>query len=143
MRAGIAPHIFGDHHPRCDEARPRGDDERLVGADQHIAHGFDGRLVDRAILRKFREIMDEGEMDHAVCIPCTAPQAIEVLQRAAMYFRAQSLQSPDVLFRAREAEDLMPVCDQFFCRFAADESGCAGDEYAHEEHSLFRMPGYW
>ena len=142
MRAGIASHIFVDHHTRRDEARSRGDDERLVRACQHIAHCFDGGLVDRAILREFREIMDEGQMDHAVCLPCAALQAFEVLQRAAMNFRAQFLEYPDVLFRAREADDLMPVCDQFFCGFDADKSGGAGDEYAHEKHSLFRTPGY-
>lgn len=142
MRTGIAPHIFGDHHTRRDEARSGGDDERLVRAYQHIAHGFDGGLVDRTILREFREIMDEGQMDHAVRVPCAALQAFEVLQRAAMDFRAQFPKRPDVLFRAREADDLMPVCDQFLCSFGADKSGGAGDEYTHDKRSLFRAPGY-
>ena len=37
----------------------------------------------------------------------------------------------------------MPVCDQFLGGFGADKSGRAGDEYAHEKHSLFRTAGYW
>jgi hypothetical protein len=36
----------------------------------------------------------------------------------------------------------MPVGDQFLCGFGADKSGGAGDEYAHDKHSLFRTPGY-
>jgi len=86
--------------------------------------------------------MDEGQMDHAVAFPCAALQAFEVLQRAAMNFRAQFLERPDIRFGAREADDLMPVGDQFLCGFGADKSGGAGDEYAHEKHSLFRTPGY-
>ncbi len=59
-----------------------------------------------------------------------------------MNFRTQFLERRDVLFRAREADDLMPVCDQFFGGFGADKSGSTGDEYAHEKDSLFRSAGY-
>ncbi len=69
-------------------------------------------------------------------------QAVEILQRAAMNFRAEFLERPDVPFGAREADDLMPAGDQFFCGFGPDESGGAGNEYAHEKHSLFRAPEY-
>jgi len=85
--------------------------------------------------------MDEGQMDHAVCVPCAALQAFEVLQRAAMNFRAQFPERRGVRFGTCEADDLVPGSDQFLCGFGADESGGAGDEYAHEKHSLFRTPG--
>jgi len=61
--------------------------KRLVRACQHIPHGFDGGLVDRAILREFREIMDKARW-------ITPSQSLRhssgfrVLQRAAMNFRA-------------------------------------------------------
>ncbi len=138
---GLAPHLFGDQHARRDETRARGDDERLVGADKHLAHGLDGRLVDGAVLRELREIMDEGQMDHAVGILRAALQAVEVRERAAMDFGAERLQRADVVVRAGEACDLMPVGDELFGGFAADESGGAGDEYAHERESLFRAQG--
>jgi hypothetical protein len=46
--------------------RARGDDEGLVGAFQNIAHRIDGVFVDLSVLREFREVVDEGEMDGAV-----------------------------------------------------------------------------
>ena len=60
-----------------------------------------------------------------------------------MNFRAQFLERLDIGVGAGEADDLMPVGDQFLCGGGADKSGGAGDEYAHEKHSLFRTAGIW
>lgn len=92
MRAGVAPHLFGDYDVWRDEAGSRGDDEGIVGAFQYVAHRFDSAFVDLPVLREFREIVDEGEMDHAVGFLCAALEAVEILQRAAMNYRTQFLE---------------------------------------------------
>jgi hypothetical protein len=48
-----------------------------------------------------------------------------------MNLRAQLLQRPDIVLGAREADDLVPMSNEFFCGFGADESRGAGNEYAH------------
>jgi len=59
-----------------------------------------------------------------------------------MNFRAELFERRDVLLGAREADNVMPVCDQLFCGFGADKAGGAGDEYTHKKRSLFRSQGY-
>ena len=96
------------------------------------------RGVDPAVLREFREIVDEGEMNHTVRILRGGLKTVEILQRAPMDLGAHLLERFCVCIGARKAHNLMTIGEQFFRRRGADESGRAGHENAHEETpSLF------
>jgi hypothetical protein len=67
--AGQAGHhriLFRGEPPGRHKRRTGRDDERLVRSGQHVAHGIDGALVDLSVLREFRKIVDEGQMDCAI-----------------------------------------------------------------------------
>jgi hypothetical protein len=49
-----------------DEGHAGGHDQGPLGARQHVAKRLDGTRVDRAVFLEFREVVDEGRMDHAV-----------------------------------------------------------------------------
>ena len=69
-------------------------------------------------------------------------QALEVLSEPR-WTSAPSFSSAAAFASERaRPSDLMAVGDQFLGRCGADKSGGAGDEYAHEKHSLFRRAGY-
>jgi hypothetical protein len=60
-----------------------------------------------------------------------------------MNLRTQLLKRGDVRFGAREAYDLMSVCNEFLGRFAADKSGGAGNEYTREKTLPVQNAGIW
>ena len=84
----------------CDHQRP-------VRTFKRRAEGFDSATVDLAVFREFREVVDEGEVDHAIRRGRSAPQAVQILQIAVMRVGAGGGQSLRTGLRTREAKHLM------------------------------------
>ena len=85
-RVEIMPVPFGGHAPRRDPERPGGDDERPVGTGQRLAEGLDGAAVGVGGALEVPgegEVVLEREVDHAIRRGRGAPQAVEIVERAA------------------------------------------------------------
>jgi len=130
-QAGHHRIFFGGKPARRDQQRAGCDNEGLVRAFQHLAHGVDGVLVDLPILREFREIMNEGQMDGAVRFRSPLAQAVQIIERTVMYLGAQFLQRLHIGIGAGKTQHLMPIGDQVPGGRRADKSGRAGYKYTH------------
>ena len=78
----------------CQKRKAGGNDQEAIGAGQRGTESFDGALVNLAVFLEFREVVDEAQVDDAVRSRCSAAQAIEILERPAMYlssFRSKGL----------------------------------------------------
>ena len=82
------PVPFGRHTPRCEPKRPGGDDERAIRTCEHLAECLDGAAVRiGSVLEASRErdVVPEGEVDHAIRHGCATAQAFRVCKITAMH----------------------------------------------------------
>ena len=79
--------LFGCEAARREPERPRGDDERPVGAGEGLAEGFDcpAICVGRALeVARLHPLVLEGEVDDAVRGRCCGAKDVEVVEVAAL-----------------------------------------------------------
>ena len=91
------------------------------------------RRSDLADLLEPREVVDEAEVDHPVRGRRAAPQAVQVLEVAAVHLGPGGGERRGALVRAGEAEHRVPRLDEVLDDRGADEAGGAGDENTHGE----------
>ncbi len=84
LRRWLAVHIGRDR-------RARGDHERPVRAQQHLADRLDRLAVVVAVLLKLREVVVEGQVNDAVRLGRSVAQAVEVLDVAMLHLGARLL----------------------------------------------------
>jgi hypothetical protein len=89
--------------------------------------------VDLAVSLEFREVVDEGGVDHSFRGGRSATQAFEVFKITAMDLRTGGNQRLGARIRASKTEHAVSRCDQFFDNGGADESGRAGNKDMHDE----------
>ena len=118
-----------------DERHAGGDHERSARALERSAERLDGAPIGLARLLDLGEVVDVGGVDHAVRLLRAAAQAVEVLERAAVDLGAGALERRGSLVRAGEADHLVPRLEELGDDRRSDETGCAGDEYAHGKTS--------
>src|SRR5579859_829455 len=75
--------------------------------------------------------MPEGCVDDGVRCGCSAAQGFQVLQIASMHLGAGGFKQLRARIRARQSKDVVAGADEFFHNGGTDESGSAGNEYAH------------
>ena len=75
--------------------------------------------------------MVEGGVDDGIRLARAVAKAFQILQRAAMDFRAHGSELLCSGVGAGKPEHLVARCDQFADDGGADKSGGAGKEYAH------------
>jgi hypothetical protein len=75
--------------------------------------------------------MPEGGVDDGISSGCSAAQTFQVLQIAAMRLGTGGLKRLCAGVRPRHSKDVMAGADKFFHNGGTDESGSAGNEYAH------------
>jgi hypothetical protein len=126
---------------RLDQRRPAGDDQRAGGALERRAERRDRASVGLGGRLHPREVVDVGGVDHAVGRGGPAAQAVEIVQRAALGLGAGRRQGFRGVIRPGKADDLVPGPDQLGNDGRPDESGRAGDEYAHGGASVVRGHG--
>ncbi|BCP53978.1 hypothetical protein K32_25950 [Kaistia sp. 32K] len=80
--------------------------------------------------------MVEGGVDHAIAGRRAASQAFQILDIATMGLGAHGREPSGTRVRAREAEDLVAVRDQFGDDLRADEAGRSSKENTHPEFSI-------
>src|ERR1700682_1231343 len=126
---------FGHHMPRCEPERPGRDEERPVRTGKCLAECLDGAAIRvGSCLEAPREsdVVLEREMDHAIrCGSCT-PQAVEVVNSAAMHLYPSGGERSGRGIRASHPDNLMARADELGNDGRSDPAGRAGDEYAHE-----------
>jgi hypothetical protein len=108
-----------------------GDEQGTIGAFERIAERLDRQSVLRAILGEFREVVDEGRVDHAVGCGRAAAQPVQILDGAAVHLGARCRKRCGSLVRPGEPEHGVAGADQFLDDGRADEAGRAGDEDMH------------
>ena len=111
----------------------RGDHQRPVGAHQGRADRVDRRQVRLRGRRHAGEVMVVAEVDHPVGLGRPGPQAVEVVQFAAVYLGAERGDGGGGALRSREAEDLVAGVEQFGDDGGADPAAGSGDEDAHDD----------
>ena len=134
--AGTAPVPFGRHPPRCEPERPGGDDERPVGTRQRLAECLDGaaiRIGGALEVPRERDVVLEREVDHAIRRGRRAPQAVEIIERAAVHLCPGRGEGGGRGIRAGQPDDLMARADELGNDGGADPAGRAGDENTHEK----------
>ena len=75
--------------------------------------------------------MPEGGVDDGIGRGRSAAQAFQVLQIASMRLGARGFKRLCARIRSRHSKNLMARADEFFHDGGTDESGSAGNEYAH------------
>ena len=135
--------ILGGDAARPHQQRAGGDDQGFVCPGDGFAQGRDGALVDLAVLRELREVMDEGQMGHAVGLRRPALQAVEVLEVAAKHLRPRCGQRFGAGVRARETQHLVAGLDEVLDGDRADEARCSGDENTHYDFSFKAFSTAW
>ncbi len=70
--------------------------------------------------------MDEGGVDHGIRGGGAFSQAIQILQRTAMDFRARRLERGGARVGTRQPQNLVPRAQQFLDDGRTDETGGAG-----------------
>jgi hypothetical protein len=73
------------------------------------------------------------EVDHAIRRGSCIPQAVEVIESAAMHLRSGGGENSGRGIRAGEPGDLMARADELGYDGGADPAGRAGDENTHEK----------
>ena len=114
-----------------EQAQAEGGDQRFARARQGVGQRGDDPLVRVDVLLVLGEIMDEGEVGHAVGGFGPPAQALQVFQRAVVDLGPGGLEGLRALVRAGEAKHWMAVSDQFLDDGRADKTGRASDENAH------------
>ena len=90
-----------------------------------------------AVLRDFREVVVEREMDDPVRSRRAFLEAFQILKDAAVNLGAGGGQNRRLVVGSGEAEHPMSRRDQLAYDRRADPACGAGDEYAHEQVSKF------
>ncbi len=137
-RVGAMPVPLGRHPPRCEPERPGGDDERPVRTRERLAEGLDGaaiRVGSALEVPGEGDVVLEREVDHAVRRGGRVPQAVEVVESAALHLRPGGGEGGGRGIRAGQPDDLMARADELGDDGGADPAGRAGDEYTHEKTS--------
>jgi hypothetical protein len=86
---------------------PGGDEQRAVRTDKYVAHRLDDLSVLFTIRDEFRKVVIEGSVDDSIRCGCSAPQALEVFQIAAMHLSASSGKRLGTRIAAGQSDDLM------------------------------------
>ena len=86
--------------------------------------------------------MVEGGVDDGIRLARAVAKAFEILERAAMDFRAHGRERARAGVGAGETEHLMARCDEFADDGGADEAGGAGNEDAHGKSPMLFGDGY-
>ena len=106
--------------------------KRPVGARQHLAHCLDGAQVRLGGADEVAvEVVPVGEVDDAVGCRGGGPQAVEVVEVAAVRLGALGRQGGGGLVRAGQAGDVVPGFEEFGDDGGTDVSGRAGDKDVH------------
>jgi hypothetical protein len=122
---------FGSEPARRDQREARCDQHRALAAFQLRAYRFDCAAVVLAILSEAGEVVVERGMDHGIRRAGAGAEAVEIIQRSAMDFRAQRGERCRAAVRTAEAQHLVPRADQLGSDGGADKAGRAGDEDTH------------
>jgi hypothetical protein len=88
-------------------------------------------LVDLAVFREFREVVDKGGVNHAVGHCCSAAQTLKVFERTAMDFSSGRDQRLGAGISAGEPEHLMSRSNQLLHDGGTDESRSSCHKYFH------------
>jgi hypothetical protein len=75
--------------------------------------------------------MPESGVDDGIRRCCSATQAFQLLQIASMRLGAGGFKRLCARIRSRQPKNVMACADEFFHYGGTDESGSAGNEYAH------------
>jgi len=111
------------------QQRSRGDDQRSVGAREHLAHCLDRAQVRLAGTHEVAvEIVAVGEVNDAVGCRGGLPQAVDVVEVASMRRRARRGQGGRTLVRPSQAADSVPGVAEFGDDGRADVPGRAGNK---------------
>ena len=131
VRHVLFRHEASQHRER---ERPRGDHEGFAGTFERCSDRFDGTEIG---LTRGREVRGgdvvESRVDDTVRCDRAAPQAVEVVEVAAVHLGAGGLQCCGGRVRAGEADDLMPRRKQLADDGGTDVSGCSGHENSHRK----------
>ena len=149
-RVERVPVAFGRRLSGCEPEDAGGDDERSVGAHQRLADCLDrgavgvGRSLEVA---RERELVLEGEVEHAVRVADRLAQDVQVVERAALHLGSGGGERVGRRVRAREPDHLMARADELGKNGRADPAGRSGHENPHgtsRSHvSYCRHPTPW
>ena len=128
--------VFGREAAWREQPGPGGDDQGAVGASERSAERLDGAPIDLAILLEFREVVDEGGVDHAVRLGRSAAQAFQVFKIAAMHLGAGGDERLGARIRASKTEHLMARVDELLNDGRTDKACSTGDENTHYDFSF-------
>lgn len=115
-----------------------GDDERPVGTGEGVAEGLDGtaiRVGGALEVAAEGDVVLEREVDHAVRRGSRVPQAVEVVDRAALHLDARRGEGCRCGVRTSEPNDLVTCVEELGNDSGSDPAGRAGDEDTHEKTS--------
>ncbi len=115
-RAGLLAVLLGRDPSRRQPECAGGDEEGAVGAGERLAERVDGTPVRfGGVLEAAaeRDVVLEGEVDHAVGVGSRAAQRVEIVERAAAYLGAGFGEGVSRGVRAGEPDDLVAGADEF------------------------------
>ena len=128
--------VLGRQAARRNERGPRGDDQGAVGAGERGAESLDGAPVYLAVLLEFREVVDEGGINHAIRHGRSAAQAFQVLKIAPMDLDAGGDERLGARIGASKTEHLMARANELLNNGGTDKACGASDESTHHDLSL-------
>ena len=133
----------GTLHRKRQQQGSRGADERPIGSNERLAHGFDSAQIRLGRAHKVVEVVSEGEVDDTVGRCGGGPQTVEVLEVALLHVDTFRRQGGGGLVGAGQAGDLVPGLQEFVDDGRTDVSTRAGYKDTHDDpfdRFLFASP---
>ena len=113
------------------ERHSGGEHERLAAAGKRAGHRLHRGAVDQDVLLELVELVDEGEVDHAVGLPRQLGQCLRIVEVAQHRLSSRPADAIGALGIAGEAGDAVAGGDQLGHHRGADEARGSGDENVH------------
>ena len=107
--------LLGRDTPRRDPEHPGGDQQRPLRARERLAERLDRAAVGvggALEVSREREVVLEREVDHAVRGGSPAPQAVQIIEGAAVHLCSGRGEGIGRGIRASEPDDLMAGADE-------------------------------
>ena len=131
--AGSRCVFFGCEAARRDDGGPGGDDQGAVRASERGTESLDGAPIRFTVRRVFREVVDEGRVNHALASPGARGEALKILKRTTMDISSCRCKGRGSRIRPSQAKYLVSRGDQFSDDGGTDESRRAGNKVTQNE----------